>query len=80
MIEERLTTALAPLRESLQADGADLKVTKVSGNELELRIIATDETCIDCLMPEEIIERIVKKKLEDEGASFTQIKLSYPAG
>jgi hypothetical protein len=78
MTTDKVMETLAALRESLQADGADLQVKSMSDDDLVLEIVVSDETCMDCLLPESVIQRIIQKKLDDQGLAFNNFRLIYP--
>jgi hypothetical protein len=55
--------ALAPLRQGFNADGADLCVDEASSDRVSVRLVLTDETCMDCISPTPVLTRIVETTL-----------------
>lgn len=62
---------LEPLRQRFQADGADLVVDGASDAEIQVRLVVTDETCLDCIMPTATLTRVeeqaVRERLPEAG-------------
>lgn len=55
--------ALRQYREGLRSDGADLLVEVDSYSRVRARLVVTDQTCLDCIMPGEVITDIVRSVL-----------------
>lgn len=68
---------LDPLREVLSADGYDLQVSKVSDNKLVMRVLALDNACEECLVPEAVMLQIVRDALGSEFESL-ELEILYP--
>lgn len=73
---QTITHRLDDIRSGLEADGYELIVRGQDEDALEIEIAATPDACEDCLVPKEIMSRIIATKLELEPS---HIKLNYPA-
>ena len=56
---ERAAQALEGLREGFQADGADLELVGVEGLTARVRLVVTDETCQECIVPGPMLQQIL---------------------
>lgn len=74
---EAILAQLSGVRETLQADGYDLQVDGLEGGQLTLTIVALDGACEECLVPKEIMQRVIANNLDDP--SVASIELRYPA-
>ena len=72
---ETIEAALRPIRNSLQADGFDLKVEVVENGVVSLVVVAGPEACLDCLIPEEHFKLRVEDKLK---GLARVVRLRYP--
>jgi hypothetical protein len=77
-MKEKVREVLQPLRESLNADGADLIIETLQDN-IRVEIAVSEQTCVECLLPEHLINNIIQKKLLDNGIQFSSLDLIYPA-
>ena len=76
---DKVTSALRPISEALAADGYRLEVSQ-SGEVTVLRISATPDACEDCLVPKEMMLRMMTMRLHDAGvtSSKSEVILYYP--
>jgi hypothetical protein len=74
-IIETIERALATLRNSLQADGFDLKVESFEEGVVSIAVVAGPEACIECLIPQEHVRLRIEDRLK--GLART-IRLRYP--
>ena len=72
---ETIEAALQPIRNSLQADGFDLKVEVVDDGVVSLVVLAGPEACLECLIPEEHFKLRVEDKLK---GLARMVRLRYP--
>jgi hypothetical protein len=70
------STALDPLRAMLAADGYGVRLT--GSDPVEITIVATDEACGDCLVPESVMRPLIADMLGDRGIQ-EEWTLSLPA-
>jgi Fe-S cluster biogenesis protein NfuA len=73
---EQVTEALEGISEALRLDGYDLQVTGVA-DTLDVRIVALDGACEDCLVPAGAMAQTISGALR---GSFRpeQITIAYP--
>jgi len=72
---ETIERALQPIRDSLQADGFDLKVEGFEEGVVSLVVLAGPDACIECLIPQEHI----KLRIEDRLKGLVRtVRLRYP--
>ena len=62
------------IRSTLAADGYELDITE-QGDRVLVTILATDQACADCLVPKDLMRRILGDAL---GVPPTAIDLTYP--
>ena len=74
---EKLERALDPLRMGLQADGMDLVYDGVDdgGSTLVVKLVYGPNACIDCLVPDELMESMLLDSAQNEGLAFARVKL-----
>lgn len=77
MTREEVERALGPLRAALEADGYGLEVLD-PGQPLRLRVVAGPDACEDCLVPPEVMSRMVSTALRGVYAPDA-VSLEYPA-
>jgi hypothetical protein len=54
-----LSEAIGPLRGGFTADGADLVVESATEDSTVVRLVITDETCLDCIVPYDMLKFII---------------------
>jgi hypothetical protein len=62
---ESISAVLEPLRQGFQADGADLAIDEANDAEVKVRLIVTEDTCLDCIMPTDFLTRILESTVRD---------------
>jgi hypothetical protein len=64
-------SVLEPLWQGFQADGANLAVDGAFDAEIQVRLVVTDETCLDCILltaaPTRVVEQAVRERLPEAG-------------
>lgn len=65
------------LKETLQADGADLELDSVENGVASVRLILGPEACLECIMPKETIEQILLTSLS-RSEPVTSVRLDDP--
>lgn len=73
-----LEAAIAAMKEALQADGADLEATALSGDVATVRLVVGPETCMDCIMPKEFIEEILLTEIRSHFPDITTVAVEDP--
>lgn len=56
---EAVEQALQGLREGFQADGADLELVSIEEGHVRVRLVGTDATCWDCIVPPHMLRQVV---------------------
>ncbi len=69
---------IAPLREGFQADGADLAVDEASDEVVRIRLVVTDETCFDCILPGDVLTQILETTVRGTFPDIERIEFSDP--
>ena len=75
---EAVTAALADLRGGFQADGADLEVANISGNAVTVRLVITEETCLECIVPKAVLLQIVEHSVRKTCPQVQTVELIDP--
>jgi hypothetical protein len=72
---QAIEQALEPIRDSLQADGFDLKVEGFNDGVISLLVLAGPEACHECLLPQEHMQLRLESKLR---GLARVVRLRYP--
>jgi Fe-S cluster biogenesis protein NfuA len=75
---DNVSTILDPLRQGFQADGADLLVEEATDDVVAVRLIITDDTCLECISPRPVLTRIVETTLRSTFPDFGRFELVDP--
>lgn len=67
--------ALEGLRPSLAEDGFELKVISVEGNDVTVALEAGENACLDCLVPGEVMQKIVDAVIRGKVPNIGRIQL-----
>ena len=73
-----LEAALAPVRELLQADGADIAVSQVTGTQVELRLLLEGSSCPECVLPAPALEPIALEMLSVKLPGLSAVSIADP--
>jgi hypothetical protein len=76
--ESTVVDALAALRSGFQTDGADLLVESVTDGHVVIRLVVSDETCLDCIVPKAMLEGVLTTRLAQQVPGFEQVELIDP--
>ncbi len=68
---------LVGVRDTLQADGYELRVDRLEGDLLRLSVIAGEGACEECLVPKDILAMMVQQSLLSR-PEVRRIELRYP--
>lgn len=74
----RVSDALAPFRETLQADGADVEVKDYDGGVLRLRLNIDSASCIDCVLPKAMLEEAILHGLRKHLPDVKHVEVDDP--
>jgi hypothetical protein len=67
--------ALIQVSRGLAPDGFSLTFEESEDGRVVVTLEATAEACLDCLVPDEMLLRIIAMKMADEGALDAKIEL-----
>lgn|GEM_PF-3415384 len=70
--------ALAPLRNMLKHDGADLQVTGLEASTLHVQLLYLDGVCVDCLPEHVQLCDMIHEACQAAGAPITTVLLDDP--
>lgn len=70
--------ALAGLREGFQADGADLEVLSVEDGVARVRLVITEETCLECIVPGHILREVVAASVRQACPDLRRVEVEDP--
>lgn len=62
-----LETVLNDVRADLDKNGAELLIDELSETTITLRLIFHDESCMDCVLPSDLLEQGIEKHLRQQG-------------
>lgn len=75
---QELDDLLAPLREALRADGADVQVVDWDEHHLSMRLVLESVDCEECVLPRESLEQTMLAMLQPGYAGLRDVSLSDP--
>jgi Fe-S cluster biogenesis protein NfuA len=78
VISEDVEKALDGLRQGFQADGADLRVEEITETSVNLRLVGTDDTCWECIIPPDQLRAVVVSVLSNAVPSVSSVELTDP--
>jgi Fe-S cluster biogenesis protein NfuA len=73
-------TGLAPVREILQADGADIDLVGIEGGTVLLRLDLKDARCGECVVPRTMLEAIALQMMQPLVPGLTAVRIHDPRG
>ena len=77
-VHERAEAALSGLREGFQADGADLELVSVDGVRARVRLVITDETCQECILPGDMLKPMLETTLRGACPELDVVEFDDP--
>ena len=73
------TAGLAPVRELLQPDGADIELAGVDGGTIRLRLRLENAACVDaCVLPRALLETLALQLMQPLVAGLTAVAIEDP--
>ena len=63
----------------MQADGADMTVTGVDGGTVNLQLVVETASCVECVMPREILEQVALNIFQRNGVGADTVVIDDPA-
>jgi hypothetical protein len=82
MVAEEVMQRLEPVSRMLGGDGYSLQVELHEDGLIAVAVEATPEACVDCLVPSEVMEGVLRANLgeDDLQAGGHELTLKYPDG
>lgn len=77
-LEGDVESQLAGLRPAFQADGADLRLLGVTGGQVSIELVVTDETCLDCIVAPPMLAAMVEDSLLSRVGGVTSVVVHDP--
>ena len=75
-MREALEAVLEKFRPGYQADGSDILLGAVEpGGTVEVRIAIRPETCVECLLPEDLVATILKREFSAVAPEVTEVTI-----
>lgn len=75
---EQAEQALNGLREGFQADGADLELVSLEGGVARVKLLLTDATCMECIVPGPILEQVISASLKQALPDLQRVEVEDP--
>lgn len=77
-IRNDVEKALDGLRQGFQADGADLRVEAADESAVSVRLVGTEETCWECIVPPDQLRNVVTSVLSADVPAIRSVELIDP--
>jgi Fe-S cluster biogenesis protein NfuA len=77
-VQSDVEKALDGLRQGFQADGADLAIESATESVVTIRLIGTDDTCWDCIVPPDQLRAVIGSVLRTSLAAVETIDVIDP--
>lgn len=78
LLQDQLSVGTKDIRESLQADEADLEVLGLEDGVAKFRLLVGPETCQECILPKGILEQILAQSLQKAMPQVGSVELDDP--
>lgn len=78
LLQDRLSSGVKDIRESLQADGADLEALGLEDRVAKFRLLVGPETCQECILSKNILEQILVRTLQRTMPQVNSVQLDDP--
>ncbi|MHB8328124.1 MAG: NifU family protein [Acidimicrobiales bacterium] len=75
---EHVASAIEPLRQSLQLDGADVAIVQIDGATVELSLDVSNASCKDCVLPQDILEQTLLLTIRKKVPGIATVKVHDP--
>jgi hypothetical protein len=70
--------ALDGLNDMLSADGARLVVVAAEPGAVDLELDLSESDCVECVLPHDLMLRIVRARLAEADPDLTEVRLADP--
>ena len=77
-VTSALEEAIAPIRDMLRADGADLAVTSWENGTVTMKLIFLDNVCEECILPGKDLAEMIGAACRESGHDVSEIVLRDP--
>jgi hypothetical protein len=74
----RFQEAIKGVRDTLQADKADLLVDSVAGETAKVTIVISDEACGDCILPKDLLAEMLMMVTQEDCPEIRNIEVYDP--
>lgn len=71
-------TALAPVRELVEADGGRVELTGTTADSVQIRLILDTAECAECVMPKPFLEMVALDLLAPTLPGLTAVEIDDP--
>jgi Fe-S cluster biogenesis protein NfuA len=78
LLQDQLSGGIKDIRESLQADQADLEVLGLEDGIAKFRLLVGPETCHECILSKSILEQILVRSLQRTMPQVNSVQLDDP--
>ena len=79
MIDDAVVSAgLEPVQEMIRLDGADIELVAVDGTTANLRLVVTDASCAECVMPRAMLEAIALQMMQPRVPGLSAVSIDDP--
>lgn len=75
-MKQAVEEALTELRPSLAADGFELKVDSLAGDDVEVGLVALPDACMDCLVPDDMMVGILETSIRRRWPEVGKVTLN----
>ncbi|MQA01196.1 MAG: hypothetical protein GEV07_00175 [Streptosporangiales bacterium] len=76
--QAELDDLLAPMREALRADGADVEVLDWDDQSLSVRLVLESVDCEECVLPRASLEQTMLTMLQPGYTGLQDVRLTDP--
>jgi Fe-S cluster biogenesis protein NfuA len=73
-----LEPALNEVRSLVQTDGGDMTLLGVEGATVNLQLVVEGASCVECVMPREILEQIALDVIQRQAPEVTAVVIDDP--
>lgn len=74
----QVRTAIEPLRQSLQLDGADIAVVRVDGSTAEFVLDLSNASCKECVLPKDMLEQALLLTIRKSVSGIAAVTVQDP--
>jgi hypothetical protein len=75
--EQAVASSLEEVRSLVRADGGDMVLTSIVGSMVNLQLVLEGASCVECVMPRELLEQIALDVLQ-RNTAVTELHIDDP--